>query len=129
VNRHREGDILTAFRAKWVAAGALALVLVTTPTYGDLGESAGNSNPLTANGHENLSQVNSDTMSCKDLKAVLEKAGSLKIFSVQRGWADTFYGPGVPLCQFWERPVFSYVDTTDGFCAVGYICVDKLSPG
>jgi len=43
------------------------------------------------------------------------------------GWGDTFYGPAVPRCQFWQMPQFTYVRTRDGLCGVGYICVEKYS--
>jgi len=111
------------FAAICVAAGGLALILVTTPSYGDTGQGAGVSSS------EATSQVHSETMSCKEMKAALEMTGTLRIISGRSGWGDTFYGPRVPLCQFWERPVFEYVDTTDGLCGVGYICVEKLSHG
>ena len=62
------------------------------------------------------------------MKAQLKSAGELRILSGPRGgWADTFYGPAVPRCQFWQMPVFTYVRTSDSLCGVGYICVDKLS--
>jgi len=65
-------------------------------------------------------------MTCKALKNELERTGSLPILYGPKGWADTFYGPSVPQCQFWQRPVFSFVNTSDGLCGVGYICVAKL---
>ena len=70
--------------------------------------------------------VDQRNFSCKDLKAKLASAGSLTILAGPRGYGDTFYGPRVPQCQFWQRPAFSYVRTRDSLCGVGYICVDKL---
>ncbi|HET7910428.1 MAG TPA: hypothetical protein VFL49_00200 [Pseudolabrys sp.] len=68
------------------------------------------------------------TLSCNDLKARLHTTGQLPILVGPRGgWADTFYGPQVPRCQFWQMPWFQYVRTNDGLCGVGYICIDKLS--
>ena len=64
--------------------------------------------------------------SCKDLQDKLAGAGSLTILAGPRGYGDTFYGPRVPQCQFWQRPAFSYVRTRDSLCGVGYICVEKL---
>jgi len=52
----------------------------------------------------------------------------MSILSGPRGsWGDTFYGPAVPRCQFWQMPQFTYVRARDGRCGVGYICVDKYS--
>jgi hypothetical protein len=70
--------------------------------------------------------VDPRNFSCKDLKDKLASAGSLTILAGPRGYGDTFYGPRVPQCQFWQRPAFSYVRTRDSLCGVGYICVDKL---
>jgi len=40
-------------------------------------------------------------------------------------WGDTFYGPAVPQCPFWQIPQFTYVPARDRLCGVGYICIDK----
>ncbi|HET9751090.1 MAG TPA: hypothetical protein VFS06_17485 [Casimicrobiaceae bacterium] len=62
------------------------------------------------------------------MKSKLNAAGEMSILSGPRGaWGDTFYGPAVPRCQFWQMPVFTYVKARDGLCGVGYICVEKLT--
>ena len=70
--------------------------------------------------------VNPQDFSCNDLKDRLATAGSLTILAGPRGYGDTFYGPRVPQCQFWQRPTFSFVRSRDGLCGVGYICVEKM---
>jgi hypothetical protein len=65
-------------------------------------------------------------MSCNDLKTELKSAGEMRILSGPKGgWSDTFYGPAVPRCPFWQMPQFVYVRARDGLCGVGFICVDK----
>ena len=77
---------------------------------------------------QNPAPINPEALSCNALKARLQTTGELNILVGSRGgWGDTFYGPAVPRCQFWQMPVFSYVRTSDGVCGVGYICVEKLS--
>ena len=72
--------------------------------------------------------VNPQSMSCSDLKAQVKTTGELSIVAGPgAGWGDTFYGPGVPRCQFYQMPQFAYVRARDGLCGVGFICVDKLS--
>jgi hypothetical protein len=72
--------------------------------------------------------VDPQSVSCADLKAQLKSAGSMSVLAGPRGgWGDTFYGPAVPRCQFWQMPQFTYVRARDGLCGVGYICVDKYS--
>jgi|SRR5947209_16004182 len=72
--------------------------------------------------------VDPQTASCNDLKAEVKTTGELRILAGPRnGWGDTFYGPSVPRCQFYQMPRFAYVRARDGLCGVGYICVDKLS--
>ena len=79
-------------------------------------------------GQQNAEPVNPAALSCDALKAKLQTAGQLIILSGPKGaWGDTFYGPAVPRCQFWQIPVFTYVKAADGLCGVGYICVDKPS--
>jgi len=69
-----------------------------------------------------------ESLSCTELKGQLKTAGELSILSGPRGgWGDTFYGPAVPRCQFWQMPQFTYVRARDGLCGVGYICVEKYS--
>ena len=92
------------------------------------GQAAGASAPGAANAVQNPPPIDPKTVSCTALKAQLQAARELTILSGPRGgWGDTFYGPAVPRCQFWQMPVFTYVKTTDGLCGVGYICADKLS--
>jgi len=60
------------------------------------------------------------------MKAQIKAAGQMSILSGPRGcWGDTFYGPAVPQCPFWQMPQFTFVKARDGLCGVGYICVDK----
>ena len=67
-------------------------------------------------------------LSCNDLKAQLKNSGELNLLVGPRnGWGDTFYGPGVPRCQFYQMPQFAYVKARDGRCGIGYICIDKMS--
>jgi len=99
---------------------------VVSHRYGDAAQIVAAADPVEANRAQVPASVNSENVSCKELKDKLESAGSLTILSGPKGWGDTFYGPRVPQCQFWTRPVFSYVSTRDGLCGVGYICVEKL---
>jgi hypothetical protein len=72
--------------------------------------------------------VDPQAVSCNDLKTQLKGAGEMSILVGPRGgWGDTFYGPSVPRCQFYQMPQFAYVRARDGLCGVGYICVDKMS--
>ena len=77
-------------------------------------------------GSTDRSSVNPETLTCSALKTELNNAGQLAILSGPRGaWSDTFYGPAVPRCPFWQIPEFTYVRARDGLCGVGYICIDK----
>ena len=68
------------------------------------------------------------TLSCNDLKAQIKSSGELNLLVGPRnGWGDTFYGPAVPRCQFYQMPQFAYVKASDGRCGIGYICIDKMS--
>ena len=72
--------------------------------------------------------VDPGSMSCSELKSRLNAAGELNLLEGPGGgFGDTFYGPAVPRCQFWQMPQFTYVKTRDGLCGVGYICVQKYS--
>lgn len=108
------------------AAAAAFSMIVLTPSYGDTGQVVAAADPVEANLSQVPGTVNAETLSCKELKDRLERAGSLTILGASKGWGDTFYGPRVPQCQFWTRPMFSYVHTRDGLCGVGYICVEKM---
>lgn len=107
------------------AAAMLSSVVMTQPSHGDTAVIAA-ADSVEATAPQLPASVNPQDFSCKDLKDKLAGAGSLTILAGPRGYGDTFYGPRVPQCQFWQRPVFSYVRTRDSLCGVGYICVDKL---
>ena len=77
-------------------------------------------------GSNDRPSVNPETLTCSALKSELNTAGQMAILSGPRGaWGDTFYGPAVPRCPFWQIPEFTYVRARDGLCGVGYICIDK----
>ena len=103
----------------------LSRVVTAQPSHGDTAVIAA-ADPVQATIPQIPASVNPQDFSCKDLKDKLASAGSLTIFAGPGGYGDTFYGPRVPQCQFWQRPTFSYVRTRDSLCGVGYICVDKL---
>jgi hypothetical protein len=101
--------------------------LVLTPvSRGETGEATAAAETVQAYAQQVPGSVDPGSLSCRELKDRLESAGSLTILAGARGWGDTFYGPRVPRCQFWTRPVFTYVRARDGLCGVGYICVEKL---
>ena len=104
------------------AAAMLSSVGMAQPGNGDPAAAG----PAEATPPQLPASVNPQDFSCEDLKDRLASAGSLTILAGPRGHGDTFYGPRVPQCQFWQRPAFSYVRTRDSLCGVGYICVDKL---
>ena len=70
--------------------------------------------------------INTSTASCKELKSRLQNAGTLTLVSGSQGWGDTYYARA-PQCEFWQRPVFTSVNASDGWCAVGYVCAAKIS--
>jgi hypothetical protein len=106
---------------------AAAGFVATSASYAQ-GQAPGAGAPVAANATQDPPPIDPQTVSCTALKAQLQAARELTILSGPRGgWGDTFYGPAVPRCQFWQMPVFTYVKTTDGLCGVGYICADKLS--
>jgi hypothetical protein len=106
------------------AAAVLSSVVVAQPSRVDTTVAAADvAAPTSA---QIPATVNPHDFSCADLKAKLASTGSLTILAGPRGYGDTFYGPRVPQCQFWQRPTFSYVPTRDSLCGVGYICVDKM---
>ena len=116
---------LPRFIAACVAA---APFLITSVSHAQTGQIPGAGGPVPGNGQQNGAPVNPAALSCSALKAKLQTAGELSILSGPKGaWGDTFYGPAVPRCQFWQMPVFTYVRAADGLCGVGYICVDKVS--
>ena len=110
-----------SFIATCVAATCL---LGATASQGQAGPGPG----ATGGAQQIPAPTDPQTLSCSALKARLQTTGQLPILVGSRGgWADTFYGPQVPRCQFWQMPLFQYVRTNDGLCGVGYICVDKMS--
>lgn len=115
-----------ALRCVCVAAGVATALFFTSVSYGQGGQPAATQS-IPPNEQVNAS-VDPASESCTALKARLNAAGEMSILSGPRGaWGDTFYGPAVPRCQFWQMPVFTYVHARDGLCGVGYICVEKLT--
>jgi hypothetical protein len=103
------------------------MLLLTPPGFAQAPQPRAADSPVPG-GAQARAPVNPQSLSCTDLKAQLNGAGELSILSGPKGgWGDTFYGPAVPRCQFWQMPQFAYVRARDGMCGVGYICVDKLS--
>jgi hypothetical protein len=105
------------------AAAALAMIVPAAPSQGESGRVVA---AVEGDGLPESASTNAEILTCRELKGKLENAGSLMILSGPKGQGDTFYGPRVPQCQFWTRPVFSFVRTRDGLCGVGYICVEKF---
>jgi len=102
--------------------------LFTSASYGRAGQVPAADGPVPETGQKALAPVMPESLSCTELKGQLKTAGELSILSGPRGgWGDTFYGPAVPRCQFWQMPQFTYVRARDGLCGVGYICVEKYS--
>jgi hypothetical protein len=105
-------------RRSVAACVGAATFLVASASYGQ----------APGNAEQSPAPVNPQSLSCTDLKAQLHGAGELRILSgPKEGWGDTFYGPAVPRCEFWQMPRFTYVRARDGLCGVGYICIDKYS--
>ena len=105
------------WNAARIATLATVLLVLASASYGQARQGPAADGP-----------VDPQSLSCNDLKARLRSAGAMSILSGPRGgWGDTFYGPAVPRCQFWQMPQFTYVRARDGLCGVGYICVDKYS--
>jgi hypothetical protein len=117
-----------ARRRLLAACIALVAILLTSASHGQAAQAPVAPAPATGNVQQTPAPVNPASLSCNDLKAELKTAGELSILSGPRGgWGDTFYGPAVPRCPFWQMPEFTYVRARDGLCGVGYICVDKYS--
>ena len=112
-----------------VAAAAVSMIVLTTPIHGETGQLVAQAAPAAAYRPQGPVPINAEAVSCKELKDRLQSAGTLDILSGQRGWGETFYGPGVPQCQFWQRPQFMYVSTNDGSCGAGYICAQRVTGG
>ena len=110
-----------------ICMGAATFLLMSA-SYGQARQALVADGPVAENKHQTLAPVNPQSQSCDDLKAQLKSAGTMSMLSGPKGgWGDTFYGPAVPRCQFWQMPQFTYVRARDGLCGVGYICVDKYS--
>ena len=112
-----------------IAAGAFSMCAMTTPVQGATGQLVAQAGPAAAYRPQAAAPIDAQAASCKELKDKLQSAGTLDIASGHRAWGETFHGPGVPQCEFWARPVFSYVNTNDGACGVGYICVQRVTGG
>ena len=107
--------------ATFIACAALA----SSASYGQEARDRG---PVAGAASNSPAAIDPRSESCTALKSKLNAAGEMSILSGPRGaWGDTFYGPAVPRCQFWQMPVFTYVKARDGLCGVGYICVEKLT--
>ena len=105
-----------------------AISLVGHDSYGQPQQPRTPDGPASGSAQQASAPVNPQSLSCNDLKAQVKSAGQLQILSGPKGaWGDTFYGPAVPRCQFWQMPLFAYVTARDGRCGVGYICIDKPS--
>ena len=111
------------------AAVTLSIIAATLPSYGEPGQVVAQVIPGAAYSPQDSAPVVAETLSCTQLKDRLQSAGTLDIVSGQRNWPETFYGPGVPQCQFWQRPQFMYVTTNDGSCGVGYVCAQRVTGG
>ena len=110
------------------ASTAVAALLLTSGSYGQAGQAPAADNPPPGYREQTPPPVRPEGLTCNELKGQLKAAGQMSILSGPKGaWGDTFYGPEVPRCQFYQMPQFTYVRTRDGLCGVGYICIDKLS--
>ena len=106
-----------------------ALCLMSAPAHSQTGHVVAAVDPVATYRAENRPPVNSETVSCRQLKDDVQRAGGLSILSEPKRWPETFYGPEVPQCDPWSRPMFSYVKTNDGACGVGYICAPRITGG
>jgi len=107
---------------------AAAALVLTSGSYGQAAQAPAADSPAPAYREQTPAPVRPEGLTCNELKSQLKAAGQMSILSGPKGaWGDTFYGPEVPRCQFYQMPQFTYVRTRDGLCGVGYICIDKLS--
>jgi len=111
-----------------VAAGAFFLIEPTT-SHGDAGQVVAQAAPVVAYRPQDAAPVIAENVSCNELKGRLQSRGTLDVVAGQKSWPETFYGPNVPQCQFWQRPQFMYVGTNDGSCGAGYICTQRITAG
>ena len=117
-----------SFRRLIATCAAATFFLVATASHAQAGPAPGTSAGVPPGAPQNPAPIDPQTVSCSALKAQMQSTGQLQILVGPRGgWPDTFYGPKVPRCQFWQMPMFQYVRTNDGLCGAGYICVDKMS--
>ena len=107
-------------------AAATAAMLLATNFHDASAQRAGAADRAAESLPQDTVPADAQGVTCNALKTELARTGSLQILNGPKGWADTFYGPRVPQCQFFQRPVFSFVTTRDGLCGVGYICVEKF---
>ena len=112
-------------RSRSVLAACIAATAFVFPSAG-YGQDMQVPTAGAANAVKDRSPVDPATLSCSALKDELHRTGELAILSGPRSaWGDTFYGPAVPRCQFWQIPQFAFVRARDGLCGVGYICIEK----
>jgi hypothetical protein len=105
------------------------MIALTTASAGDSGRIVAQASPVTTYRPQDPAPILAATVSCRELKDRLQNARTLDVLSGQKSWSETFYGPEVPQCQFWQRPQFMYVNANDGACGLGYICVQKVTGG
>lgn len=105
------------------------MIALIAPAYGQTGQSVPAATSVATYRAEDRPPVNSETLSCNQLKADVQKSGGLSIVSEPRRWPETFYGPELPQCDPWSKPLFEYVKASDGACAVGYICAPRVTGG
>jgi hypothetical protein len=108
------------------AGGTLSLLLLATSSHGQAVAAA---DPVAAGRPQVPAPIVADAQSCTALKDALRSAGTLTVVPEQRSWGETFYGPDVPQCQVWQRPMYKYVSASDGACGLGYICVERTTGG
>ena len=121
--------LLTPARRTLLAlCGGAAVFPWASASYGQAQQVPIAEGSVSGTGQQAVAPIDPQSLSCNDLKAQLKGAGELRILSGPKGgWGDTFYGPAVPRCQFWQMPLFAYVRARDGLCGIGYICIDKYS--
>jgi len=121
--------VVIAATSRFLATCVAAVPFFVAPaSYAQTERLPRSADPVPERAQQHPAPVDPGTLSCAALKGKLQAAGELTILSGPNGgWGDTFHGPAVPRCEFWQMPVFTYVKTSDGLCGVGYICVEKMS--
>src|SRR5690348_5973208 len=106
----------TPAHRKFLATCASAVTFfLTSASQGQVGEPPAATAPVPGYPIQSPAPVDPESMSCTDLKAEMKSAGQLNLlYGPRGGWADTFYGPAAPRCQFWQMPQFTYVRARDG---------------